>query len=341
MKRTLKLLAVLLAMVATACSNDKDPVEGANFHRNAKYTMRLRLGGEYVEESDAPLTKAANDAPGAIFYGVNVSRKENGVNKCYAHGLFTDKTKMVIDLYAGEEYEFEVTVLKNNTDILQLEGSNFGTPFRVTNSISYRTDDLNKFIKSTEKRFISLNVGSANVTSNMDGAPYDYYYPRVHRYYGKISYTCLSGDNEIFIPMEYKCVGLKITSESLPEGSQLTWKDVTNSSSSVAQNLKFSSNASFTYDVTKENSGGYSWEDVYSLNSFLNSTKTINLRFTLTRADNTSKTFDKEVTLTREMKKILNVVIDGNVQSTGTMINLPDLDDELEDESVENVNFTL
>lgn len=351
MKNFLKLLTVLvLAAISTACGSDKDPEDGPNYHRNAMYTMRLCLAGDYVEESDAPLTRFMDPVPGNTFYGVNVRRKESGSSSMgyYAYGVFNDPTQMRINVYSGDTYEFEVTVLRNNTDILQLDGGNIQRPFRVgtntndDNALSYHAEDLNKFVYKNNTHLAALNVGTALVKSNRDDqdgrAMGHFMYPRVHRYYGKLegySYSSSEPQN-IYIPLTYESFGLKVTATSIPEGSSLTWthENVTDRT----KGLWFSSDAKFVYDENKDGSEGYVWEDIYSLNSFSNSSKSVDLKFTLTLPGNITKTFSKSVTVTRGRLKTLNVVIGGNVDSTGTLITVSELSDSLDGEDPENVN---
>lgn len=345
MKQTLKFFGLLMfaAMLASCSSNECEPMDGPASHRNARYTMKLRLGGDYIEESDMPLTRMMDNVPGDTFIGVNVSRKEKGKANYtkYAYGVFTDPDAMNIDIHQGDSYEFEVTVLKNGTDKLQREGNNIGNPFLYGSSYSsaygYSPENLNKFNLSGDYKLVSLNTGTALVLSNRDDsdriAAADYLYPRVHRYYGtKTGYTYSSDSNGVIdINVTYECVGLKITSESLPEGSTLTWQQVT-TNSKTEQYFRFSSDAKFEQNDAIEKNGAYAWEDIYSLNNFVVEDKSITLRFTLTRQDNTTSYIDKTVTLNRGYKKVLNVVISGGSTATGNKIVISGLDVGLEED---------
>lgn len=349
MKTSIKLLAMLaLVSVISGCSSDSDQDLGANYRRNAKHTMHIRLGGDYVEESEEPLTKSLHNADGDTFYGVNVTRKGSGESSYskYAYGVFTDPSRMNVTVYSGDEYEFEVTVLKNNTDLLQLNGSMISYPFKYGSNFNFDPKKLNDFQYTPEYNLIALNSGTALVTSERDDAdgkaPAEYMYPRVHRYYGKKSKYSYSSETpeDINIDMTYECVGLKIMASSLPEGSILSWQQVA-TTTKTEQYFRFSSDARLVYDKSKDGTDGYTWEDVYSLNTFSSSDKTLTLRFTLTLDGITPVTFDKQVTLTRGHKKVLNVVIDGSVNSNAGSINITGLDQNLVTDEEEDIDISL
>lgn len=355
MKTAIKLMSMLLAAIAmTACGSSDDPAEGMpNYHRNAKYTMRLRLAGDYIEESDMPLTKTMDNAPANTYIGVNVLYKKNAGDasySMYAYGLFDDPEKMRVDLTSGNQYQIKVTAIKNHTDLLQLESNAFSTPFRYgtnannDNNPQYKLENVNKFIYSSEVNFPSLGKGTARVKSELDDyegkSARDYKFPRVHRYYGSKDFTFTPNMGDIEIDLTYKSFGLKITTGALPEGFTLSWQDDAYSSTKREETPYFDSAASFVYDEGK-NASGYEWEEIYSLNSLSNNDVTRTLKFTLKSTSGPAKTIEKEVTFKAGFKKVLNVVVNGNTESSGSKISISSLDETLTPEESEDVDITL
>lgn len=349
MKTTIKLLTMLLfAGLFSACRSDDSPMEGNNHHRHAIYTMKLRLSGISVEDSDIPLTRAfLNSAPASQYVGINVLSREsnNGSYSKYAYGVFDNLDAIYINLYSDVQYKFEVTVIQNATDLLQLEGGNFSHPFRRPSNLQYYLADVNDFKYSTSDYLAYINAGTAFCVSELDirenKIQQSYMYPRMHRFYGTAEgFSVSSDENQVVnVDMQYQCFGIRINAASLPEGSTLTWQETGYTDGNRQKYLRFDSDAKFVYDSSKNDADGYTWEEIYSLNSFSSSTKKTTLKFTLTRADGTNVTFEKQITLTRGLKKVLNVVNDGNNDVSGSRIVITALDTSLSEESPENVSF--
>lgn len=345
MKETIKLLGMLLlAAVVSACSSDNDPMDGPDHHRNAMCRMQLRLTGCFVEDYDMPLTKALNNTESSLYVGINVSRRKGGSGSYerFAYGVFDNTDQIYINLYSGDQYKFEVTVIQNRTDLLQLLNGNFSYPFRRPN-YQYNASDVNKF--RTDPDYLAyLSSGTAYCVSpqdESDGKPaYAFQYPRMHRFYGTTEVTISSsGTQDVVIDMQYNCFGIQINTASLPEGSKLTWQEADYKDNYRDRYLRFDSSAKFESNAAKNSGGGYTWEDVYSLNSFSSPTKDSTIRFTLTRSDGTAVTFDKTVTFTRGKKKILNVVIDSSNEASGSHIVISGLDTTLSNEDSDEVKF--
>lgn len=340
---------IILSLVITvaSCSSDNGPVEGPNHHRNSMMTMRLKLAGEFIEESDVPMTRTFTNTPGSRYAGINVLHRNKGTATYtrYAYGVFDNLDAIYLNVYSDEEYKFEVTVIKNYTDLLQLESGKFSNPFRKNTTVQYLLSDVNIFKYSSSDYLSQINVGTALALSVVDEndklAKMAYQYPRMHRFYGTkegVEFSS-SADDVISIDLQYQCFGIQINASDVPEGATLTWQEANYNANSREKYLRFGSDAAFTYDADKNESDGYHWEDVYSLNSFSSATKSSTLRFTLTKADGSKITFDKSITLTRGQKKILNVVFDGNYSTSGSRISIGSLDESMIDEPAEEVRL--
>lgn len=348
MKQIFRLLsAIMIACIFSACGGKDEPMEGPNYHRGALYRMHLKLQGDYVEDYDLPLTRAMNSAPKDMYIGINIKKKEGNKESRYAYGVFDDINNIYINLYSGEKYSFEVTVIKNGTEKLQLVSANFSYPFRKNGGAQYLVGNVNEFQYSETDYLAYLNSGTAqglSQTDSKDGkAMQEYRYPRMHRYYGEVKdFGISSQQTDVAVDMTYECFGLRIIADHLPEGSTLTWQESSYDDNNRGNYLRFDSDCKLVYDSDKENGSGYLWEDVYSLNSFSNAEKKVTLKFTLNRSDGTKKTFSSsELTMTRGLRKVLKVVIDGNVNATGSHIEIGDLTENLVNENTEEIKVNL
>lgn len=337
-----------------ACSNSNDPMEPGN-HRdpgqnNGKlYTVSLSMGGDCVEEADEPLTKA--ETPKS-YVGINVTRiSEDGseTKEQYAHGVFTNKDGIEITLVSGFLYTFEATVLTDGDDIYTLNKNNYQQPFlkspiNENNPVSYDGNDVNKFIyktKVTENVNTSdfwlcmLSSGSARVNAG-NNSIFVYDYPRVHRYYGTSSNYNPSSDNQsVKINLKYKSFGLKVVGENIPEGTYVTWKDVTVRDDGDNKTLIFPQDTK----ITPENN---SWESVYSLNHLTDLEKAITLEFTWHKGGNLTESFRTTTTVKAKYRKTLKINITGTANTTkngNITLDLEDskLVDDVE-ESVSNIS---
>lgn len=330
MKKLISLIALaVLGIILPSCSTDKDPeAEGNHRHQNEApkvYTYKLSFGGDYIDQSEEPLTREG-ETP--IYIGINVTRSENTVNtpiEKYAHGVFTNKDGITIDIIEGYQYEFEATVLTNKTDIYKLDNGNYPIPFScyadhdADHKTAFSKDDINKFIYTngseftdeSKKRYLpKLSSGSAYVDiTNFATIKFgECAYPRVNRYYGKttIDASFFPEGKEINIPLEYMCFGLKIQIGYVPEGTYITWEDITaESSSNQGDFLQF--NKDFKLD-----SKNPLYEDIYSLNDLTQSTQKLKFKFTWHKGDNSTEVFEKEFSVNAGKRKILTISVSGN-----------------------------
>lgn len=352
MKKLISLIALaILAINLQSCSTDKDPeAEGNHRHQNETpkvYTYKLSFGGDYIDQSEEPLTREG-ETP--IYVGINVTRSENTVNapvEKYAHGVFTHKDGITIEIIEGYKYEFEATVLTNKTDIYKLDNdNNYPTPFSCYADIDndHRTAFLNKDINSflytfdstftneSMKRYLpELSSGKAyvNITNFATIKFGECAYPRVNRYYGKttIDATVFPSGKEINIPLDYKCFGLRFQLGDVPKGTYITWQDITaEGSSNQGDFLQFNKDFQLDSDHTP-------YEDIYSLNNLNQSTQNLKFRFTWHKGDNSTETFEREFNVNAGRRKILTISVSGNsnIPQTGN-IKISMGDSSLKDE---------
>lgn len=351
MKRLVFYALACMTLLAglVACSNSNDPMESGN-HRDPGqdkgklYTVSLSMGGDYVEEADEPLTKATTQNS---YVGINVTRlPEDGSSETkeqYAHGVFTSKEGIDITLVSGFLYTFEATVLTDNDDIYTLNKNSFQKPFLKTtigenNPVGYDSNDADKFIYSTKVTenvntsdfwLCMLSSGTAYVNSGNNNI-FTYDYPRVHRYYGISSDYNPSSDNpSVKIDLKYKSFGLKVVGENIPEGTSVTWKDVTVRDNGDNNTLKFPQDA----EITPENN---SWESIYSLNHLTDLEKSITLEFTWHKGGDLIESFRTTTTVKAKYRKTLKVDITGTANTTKNGNITLDLEDSklVDDEEI-------
>lgn len=349
MKKLIRLLALaLFAIGFQACSNDKDSELDGNHRLDGEekpvvYKFKLALGGDYVEQSEEPLSRAENSS----YVGINVTRTEKGTTsqEKYAYGVFTIKSDIEIDLVSGYTYDFEATVLTDNTDALYYDNSSKGypEPFVIwEKEITDRnyiknlyprehledfqyTYDLTKYpTEDTKNALYDLKYGRAKV--NINGNKYivnTCEYPRVDRFYGTktgVDPLALPESGEIEIKVDYKCFGIEIDASSIPQGTTLSWVDITkgrdndgvsNELLQFPENLKLSSESEDTSI----------WSEVYSLNNMLgDGTESYTFRFTWDK-EGKKETFDQTFQVRAKYKKILKIIISGeaNIHTTGNI----------------------
>ncbi|MDE6479812.1 MAG: hypothetical protein K2L45_06025 [Muribaculaceae bacterium] len=355
MKKLLNSLLVLLMLSGiSSCKNDLDPLEaGHNRNSNQKNkpmlkTVRMSFGGDYISESEEPLLRAED---GETFVGINVfyTKKDvdNAEEENYAYGLFKNTSGIKIDLITGYTYRFEASILIEREDKLWENEGRYGQPFQTSNGLSdFYKKDIGSFIYTYEKEskerfyFRQLKSGIAMVDAGSDlSSRYgDVSFPRVKRYYGSIGSFDPSAFENIEIKMEYKCFGLKLVLESIPDNTSLSVRDITNIGNTTDPKYRLVFPANLRLSSSDEQSK--TWEGIYSLSNFNDNTHEFKLRFTWYKGNGDPETFDHTFTVEATKKKVLNIKIDGEVNSTksGNII-FTNLEDELEDdiEDISNI----
>ncbi|MBO5445042.1 MAG: hypothetical protein J5995_06840 [Muribaculaceae bacterium] len=321
--------ACVLTLLA-ACGSSNDPLEEGN-HRVSDeeygklYTYTFSFGGDRVDESDEPLTKAESSS--SSYVGINVKRRAidssaSSESEQYAHGVFLYTEGISITLVGGFLYSFEATILRDRDDVYRPNNNNYPAPFSKTtigenNPVGYDSMDLNKFIykikvsddsKTSDYWLCQLGSGTARVTSFSNTTTFDY--PRVDRLYGVLSDFNPSADEpNITISMKYKSFGFRIECGSIPDDTYVTWKDVTKPDNDDNVTLKFPDNCQISPD-----SGP--WEGVYSLNDLKSDEKQILLEFTWHKGAGETEKFTAQTTVQAKHKRVLKVSITGTPNTT-------------------------
>lgn len=351
MKRILDflLLCVLLTMLP-ACGGSDTP-ESPNSHRgNARrYTVDLSLGGDFIEESERPLTRAGeSETASPTYVGIYVRTKKTPTDswQYYAYGLFDDQSKMQLELAVGYYYEFHATTLSSSTDIYEMErnGSErqMDRPFVCdredgAQNVAFNANNMNKFIYSDVARFRYLNLGTAHVKIPGTSTPQYYRFPRVHRYYGKMDGFLFTSDmKNIEIPVQKKNFGIQIKTVGLPEGTTLSWRHSnpgTSSTSEGSAQLRFSTNSFSGSDVEQQ-----SWEDVYSL-YYLDkeTTTTFDIEFTWQRSPSVSEKHTISFTPTPNVMKVLKIDFTKQTSAEGVNISIKQEETEMTAEEEEHL----
>lgn len=355
-KRLIYILPFLLSAVLFSCRSGNDPFDAGN-HRfpwekksPVMYTVRLSLDGDYITETEEPLTR---DDDKYTYVGINVFSKgeDDSEYKNYAYGLYKyrrsdfdpSQTGITINLLSTDIYKFKATVLKDDTDVLSHTGANsykpgYGEPFRVHPSNGeYEESKLcndNGFIYTSdvniddEGQFVTLSSGKSFVT--IDGltgyqAKKASGFPRVKRFYGYYDDGYNPVENaSLIIPMDYTCFGLKfeVENEGMPAGTYLTVED--NNWYEEDPDLKifptdgkivmFPESLKLGIPSDDDDQGILqSWSGVYSMNNLLpGATDSFTLRFTWHRGSGVTEVFTHTVPGVKAGKmKVLKINVSG------------------------------
>lgn len=353
-------MAIMLSTFAGSCSNDHDPEDDGN-HRcgndgeEKPYVLTLSFGGDYVEQSEEPLMRAASSSS---YAGINVTRRAkdnpNASVEKYAYGVYTDKENITITLYSGYTYDFEATILTDNTDKFCLNttlGKGYITPFSFkensTTPILLPTGNANRFHYNQEGSSspyedptyylyqISSGVAFVDINDNKTTAtPANYANPRVHRFYGTLNNVdpndLAKESKPIEIDMKYKCFGLSIDASSIPDDTTVTWYDKNfKEKNDVYQGLVFPE----TVCLPNKKTNAKEWGDIYSVTNLTSDDPfELTLHFDWDRGMGEVKQFEATVSVRPGIRKILKIVFEGgaNTRFDGNII-LKEESTDLED----------
>ncbi|MDE7411809.1 MAG: hypothetical protein K2M94_07200 [Paramuribaculum sp.] len=312
MKIARLLLFLLSVITLTACSSSDD--EPTRNYRKNYYTVTLSLGGEYVTVTEEPMSKAQTNAK--KYVGINIYCKPAGNPNSdyshYAYGVFDNTDKMSISLPGEYIYKFECTSAKEADDTFP--NSVLSQPFTVNNY--YSALNLNQFVVSSSQYLCDIKSGRTLVALDSENMELRTY-PRMDRFYGELDNYDPSEIQSVTIPLKRTVFGIKITVEGVPDGS-LTWKQ--KGAQSTNQSLIFS-HGSASGNSQQEYSHIYTFKSVYDCWNNANHSENFIIQFTWTRSNNFQQTFEKEITVKRNVMSVLNVSLKGTDIAAGIGID--------------------
>ena len=287
-----------------SCSNNEDELLSKEQEENEQetYTISFDLGGEFISTSETPLSRT--EVISKKIYGINVYYKkdDNSSYQNYAYGLFDNIEDMTISLIGGYKYKFECSMVKNDVDTLYNNNHTYYAPFHYyynINNGNYSGIELsNKFeISTTSPTYIKgLKSGTTSISGR--GSSSDTDYPRTDRFYGELEDYVPSSDGIANIDLKRTAFGLKFIVTPPVDG--------TLSVGSIASNIKISSD-----DSTVETSAIYTFYDVYKCWKVEEYTQNFTIRLTWIRANGATQTFEKVITVKRNVMTTVNVNVNG------------------------------
>lgn len=368
MKNLLKFLGiVIVAMIGQSCTLDNDPQDDGN-HRLLQdktrkvYKFKLSLGGDYVEQSEEPLIRA--NEPNT-YVGINVTCKDktlvNATAENYAYGVFTSKDDITIDLISGYTYDFEATILRDRIDkYFHDRYINYQSPFgyypindNTPDMKDYPTDSVGNFYYNYLNKGIvalgylaELSCGTAKIEISDNQSVTNkalYMFPRVDRYYGTQAdvdpIILATNSGTVDIELKYKCFGLTIDAQNIPEGTSITVEDITERRSNIGAHLVFPQDLVLTPETTTS----AIWQGIYSVNDLKSSeSTTFDLKLTWHSGLNEKKEIKTSIDVKPGYNKTMTINIDGQASTKFTgNVNLIEKSSDLteDDEKVIERDF--
>ena len=309
-----------------SCSNNEDELLSKEQEENEQetYTISFDLGGEFISTSETPLSRT--EVISKKIYGINVYYKkdDNSPYQNYAYGLFDNIEDMTISLIGGYKYKFECSMVKNDVDTLYNNNNTYYAPFHYyynINNGNYSGIELsNKFeISTTSPTYIKgLKSGTTSISGR--GSSSDTDYPRTDRFYGELEDYVPSSDGIANIDLKRTAFGLKFIVTPPVDG--------TLSVGSIASNIKISSD-----DSTVETSAIYTFYDVYKCWKVEEYTQNFTIRLTWIRANGATQTFEKVITVKRNVMTTVNVNVNGG--TTDSSLGVKEDDTPMGNENVD------
>lgn len=337
------LIMALIGTVITSCSNADEPLPNPTPNDEGEvYEVSLSLGGEYTNVTEEPISRA-DEAP-KKYYGINVyCMKTDGTENSYGHyayGVFDNVADMKITLLGGYKYKFECTSATEGDERFFDDGSHILYPFETSYQYTgifngtrysyyyFSKDDINKFITSQSVYLNGIKYGE---TAYQTESSYNVYYdpytrsnPRTDRYYGEITDFIPSNGGVANIPMKRTIFGVKMVINGVPDG-KLEW-----GMSLPMEHTSCNSSESLSFSHI------YTFSNVWAcwINDSYSSDFTIN--FTWTRSNGYRQTFNKKITVKRNVMTTINVNLKGGANDIS--LGIEEEDTPLGNESV-NIDF--
>ena len=330
-----RLIGMLLIGSSTlfSCSNNEDelPPKEQEQTNQETYTISFNLGGEFISTSETPLSRT-EVAPKKI-YGINVYYKKDGDTwyQNYAYGLFDNIQDMTISLISGYKYKFECSMVQNDTDTLYHNNSMYYAPFHkyYSSYSGYEGIELsNKFNISTTNsiRLTGLQKGETCI-SNSNGSEH---YPKIDRFYGELTDYIPTKNGVANIDLKRTAFGLKFIVTPPVDGT-LSVSYIWTNNGSINSNIKLSAD-----DNILESSSMYTFYEVYKCWQAEKYNEDFTIQLTWKRANGATQTFEKVITVKRNVMTTVNVNVNGG--TTDSSLGVKEDDTPMGNENVD-MNF--
>lgn len=309
MKRLVNLLSMMCCLLLVACSSDD---EMSNDPVSVPETVEVQLGfdGDPISISESPLTRAGEKKK---IYGINVYYREgeNGNYQNYAYGLFDNVADMKISLISSYTYKFECTIVQEDKDNLYIYNNSYSSPFETYYSWSsvYSTELKNKFIVSTTSNAYLSGIKYGTTSTNNGNKSW----PSTDRLYGELTNYIPTNGGTAVINMKRTAFGAKFVINPPADGSLNI--DV------YKGEYLFSQTISST-DAQIIDESIYTFSDVYACWSRQEDyTQNFTLKLTWNRGNGATQTFDKTITMKRNVMTTVNVSVSGSTGDSSIGFN--------------------
>ena len=360
MKNFKLLLLSGATILFTACNSDnvnEPTLPPLSDNEGKSYEVSLSLGGEFVEVSESPMSRADEIPAPKNYYGINVyCMKTDGTESSfskYAYGVFDNTSDMKITLLEGYKYRFECTTVKevnnwyqyihnynnssNTAYILQPFGTyaaEYDLFYNSRYSNGYRYTSLNTFTTSASTNLTSIKYGSSDTGFYQYNGNYYFYhngsrfheYPALDRFYGELEDYIPTANGVATIHLKRTAFGLNLVINGVPDGS-LSWSN---------SDLNYLT-SEYSSTETIEIPNIYTFNEVYKCWQNQDTyTKDFTLNFVWTRANGYQQKFSKTFTAKRNVNTTLTVNLEGGANNV--TFGLQEDDTEMGSEN-ENVDY--
>lgn len=224
-------------------------------------------------------------------YAINVYQKKRGAKSYskFAYGLFNDPSAISLTLTEGYVYKFECLVATNGEDCIYQSNGEYLAPF-LHGSSNTPTRIENKFIKSSKENMQGIVRGDTNIGANKTTM-----YPRLTKSFGVVEDFDPTAEAVVTMQTKRAVFGLQFHIVPPEEGHlELTYLYNTLIIKSTEPIYEHTSTFSFN-NIPKAAMEGYSGDVVLELKWKL--------------ADGTIKTYNKTITLKRNVCTKINIEV--------------------------------
>lgn len=202
-------IIAVCGLLFSACNQIEDPTP-----QDAKtYTVALQLGGEILSVEYSDLSKGANDHD---LYGIQVDTRPSGTTGSYSHyayGLFDNLNSVTITLVEGNEYQFQVRVVKDGKERIRHWSDGYDFPF-YSQGTDIGATPIGQVFNYSASKYLSLSGGYVYLQDQNSGL----WYPEIDSYYGALSGFVPGSSEIVTIDTKRVAFGLHVVAEGLTEG---------------------------------------------------------------------------------------------------------------------------